>query len=561
MRIRIIPPIFALGLVFVGLAPTASGGAYGNGPGELRAGVAAVSITPVDDRGILWQEPYVDGNRNGRYDPPAGWRFWRHSDPYKDENGNGKWDGPFLAGFSHKKDYYVAKEVHDPIWARALVLTLGKRRIALVALDLVGLFYHDVQWIRQAVSDLAFDYVLIASTHTHSAPDSLGLWGPDRFTDGKDPRFMDHIRRQTAKAIRHAERSAVPARLAFAQTTVPGDYGALIVDKRDPMVIDDRLLAMRVIGPSGQTLAIIVNGASHPEALGGVHSFISSDFPHYLRVALEQGGPVIQGEPLKSWGGTAVYFSGAVGGLLTPLGAKVRDESDQILPQRSIEKTQRIGELMAWAVTRALERAEPVIVTDFAVQSRRVMITADNRLQRYLLNKGVLQRMTFRNGEPAGQEGDDIETEVGLITFYGDQGPLAEMLAVPGEMFPELSQGGFLSSSAECWAHTPRKKAFDGIGRERTAAARPELSPEPILQTYFKSPFTFLIGLANDELGYIVPSNDFVFPQFFPFFRYGTDRCGDSDHYEETRSASSWMAPVISESLIRMLIRSADPDG
>ena len=549
----LLPPLLVLLTLASSSIPC---GAAESPDANLRVGVAAVPITPVDGAGKLWQEPFSDTNGNGRYDPPHGWRFWRHADPFVDENGNGKWDGPFLAGYGHKKKYYVADGVHDPIWARALVIQLNGKRIALVALDLVGLFNEEVERIRREVSDLRYDYVLVASTHTHSAPDSMGLWGPDPFTDGRDPRFMDYIRKQTVEAIRQADRSTVPAHLTFAQTRVPDTFGSLIYDKRDPVVIDDRILALRAVDDSGRTIAILVNAASHPEALGGDYSVISSDFPHYVRRSLEDGGPIVQGNPLPAWGGKTVYFSGAVGGLMTPLGAKVLDESGVVLPQRSFEKTQRIGEIMAWAVTRALAEAKPAEVSGIEVQTRRLMLPVDNRIQKYLQKKGVLKRPTFSNGKPAGTQGDDIETEVGLITFFDGKAPVAQILAVPGELFPELNQGGFLSGTSPCWKITERKKAMDGVGRERTAAAHPDVTPEPILQTYYRSPTTFLFGLANDELGYIVPMNDFVFPRLFPFVRYGKDRCGDTDHYEESRSPSSWMAPALNETLIKMLIES-----
>jgi len=95
----------------------------------LLAGAAALTITPVDDHGALWQEPYEDRNRNGRYDAPDPDRPARRGEPFTDANGNGKWDGPFLAGFFHHGPYYTATGVHDPLWARALVLEQGGRSL------------------------------------------------------------------------------------------------------------------------------------------------------------------------------------------------------------------------------------------------------------------------------------------------------------------------------------------------------------------------------------------------------------------------------------------------
>ncbi|MBI3610225.1 MAG: hypothetical protein HY204_05935, partial [Nitrospirae bacterium] len=154
--------------------------------------------------------------------------------------------------------------------------------------------------------------------------------------------------------------------------------------------------------------------------------------------------------------------------------------------------------------------------------------------------------------------GQDIQTEVGLITLRGrttdtKDSPLAQIITVPGELFPEIAQGGYLEDRDVCWTVTERKKAMDGIGKERVAAANPGTAREPVLRDFFKAPYLFLFGLANDELGYIVPANDFVFPTYNPGPIFGTDRCGSKDHYEETLSASSRMAPAVIQALTGLI--------
>lgn len=520
---------------------------------SLYVGAAALEITPVDKKGRLWQEPYIDTNDNGRYDAPHPRRRNKRFDPFTDLNGNKKWDGPFLAGYKHKKEYYVAKGVHDPLWARAIVIESNDTKIALVALDLVGLFNPEVQARRKDVADLGFDYILIASTHTHSGPDSMGLWGPRPLMDGKDPRFMVYIRSQTEKAIRKADASVAPARLSFIETQFPKEFGTTIEDRRDPIVIDDGLRALIAKTFTGETITILVNGSPHPETLGGATGFISSDFPHYIRKGLEEGAYTVGGETFSGLGGVAIYFSGSVGGLMTTLGAKVKDESGQVLPQRSFEKTQRIGELAASAVAKAVEKSSPVEITRISMGVESLYLPIDNRYFKRLLKTEVIRRMTYTKGKPAGTKGKDIKTEVGLITFFSEEKPVAEFVAIPGELFPELVQGGLLSEDKQCRATTHRKKVMDGKGRERIGAANPGVPHEPLLGDYFNSPIHFVLGLANDELGYIVPANDFVFPKYTPGPEYGIDRCGDDDHYEETVSASSIMARKINEALIEML--------
>jgi len=532
----------------------------------LLAGAAALPITPVDEQGRLWQEPYTDDNGNGRYDAPNPLNPSAPSDRFEDTNHNGKWDGPFLAGFKHKKSYYTATGVHDPLWTRVLILQSGDVKLALVALDVVGYLYPEVQAMRKEAADLGFRQLIVASTHTHEGPDTVGLWGPNPFTDGKDPRLMQYIRSQTLAALREADRRLQPARLSLAETTLPESYGQIIADLRDPIVLDKRLNVLRLEDLQGHTIATVVNGAIHPETSGGQGSLISSDFPHYLREGIEKGGFTLQGRTVQGIGGIAIYINGAVGGLMTTLRTKVKDESGTVLPQRSWEKMQRIGELIAGAVLESLRGSTPVSVEGLDVKTKTFMLPLDNRYLQTLISKGVIQRETYTDGRPIKLPavGQDVQTEVDLITLRGRpdaKSPqpgtidraLAQMITVPGELFPEIALGGYLEDTDTCWKVTDRKKSIDGIGKERIAAAHPGVAREPVLKEFLTAPYSFLFGLANDELGYIVPANDFVFPTYHPAPVFGVDRCGSKDHYEETISTSSRMAPMVTQALIELI--------
>src|SRR4051794_17806326 len=85
----------------------------------------------------------------------------------------------WLAGFGKGRK---ATGVHDPIMARAVVLATGKHKIALVSVDVVGLFHETVERVREELQ--GFMYVLVSSTHNHEGPDTLGLWGPNLFQSG-----------------------------------------------------------------------------------------------------------------------------------------------------------------------------------------------------------------------------------------------------------------------------------------------------------------------------------------------------------------------------------------
>src|SRR5258706_150392 len=90
----------------------------------------------------------------------------------------------YIAGYESKR---VAEGVHDDLWARALVLDDGTTRMAVVALDLIGVSNLRVEKMRAGITSVPAENILIACTHVHSGPDTLGIWGPNFATTGIDP--------------------------------------------------------------------------------------------------------------------------------------------------------------------------------------------------------------------------------------------------------------------------------------------------------------------------------------------------------------------------------------
>ena len=58
------------------------------------------------------------------------------------------------------------------------------------------------------------------------------------------------------------------------------------------------------------------------------------------------------------------------------------------------------------------------------------------------------------------------------------------------------------------------------------------------------TPYRFLIGLADDELGYLLPSNEFVYPR---------NPLNPGAHYEETMSLSKYATPLLVEAWASLL--------
>lgn len=94
----------------------------------------------------------------------------------------------WMGGFSQGR---AATGVHDPLWARALVLFRDREYVAFVVTDLIGLMAWRIDRMRTTLANdgFAFERVLVQATHNHDSPDTVGIWGPDRATSGIDPAY------------------------------------------------------------------------------------------------------------------------------------------------------------------------------------------------------------------------------------------------------------------------------------------------------------------------------------------------------------------------------------
>ncbi len=407
----------------------------------------------------------------------------------------------FIAGFGINRR---ATGVHDPIWVRCLTLSDGKTTVAFVGIDVIGFFYEpDVLAVRELVRKRWHRpvTVLIATTHNHEGPDTLGLWGPSPLKTGRDERYMAWLRQQTAECILDALKRMEPATLVFAMNQRQ-DLAALQLDTRLPLVKDHRLLVMQAISiKTGKAIGTLVNWANHPEVLGSQNSLLSADFCWALYERLE-----------ALVGGIPVFWNGAIGGLITPLGEEVKvidPRSGQPAPEASFQKAELIGQIVADAAAEALKGKSVVRLAKgtLRVLLRPLFVPMQNERFRLAAGSEVLVRPLYTKGKPDlrtvstelpldGSKvtvkkalGEELRTEVGVVAIYpaGKKKPITLFLLIPGEVYPELVYGGITRYPGADFEQAP---------------------PEPILMDAVRqigAPFVFVVGMANDEIGYIIP--------------------------------------------------------
>lgn len=511
--------------------------------GPLQVGAAAVAITPTCFEG--WE----DADGNGEYSESSevfydcgcdrlcdGDEGWPGAD---DGEGDGEFQAVWIAGFGQGRP---ANGVHDDLWARAVVFDQGDVRVAVVALDVVGWFYDDVLKIREAVAarDLDVDHVVVHATHQHEGPDTLGQWGPGLTTSGVDPDYQAYVVDRSAQAVADAVSGLVPATLragAIDTTADWGDKGSrnTVRDSRDPVIIDELLYTLHAADGDGNTIATVIGWSNHPEVVGADNLLLTSDFAHYLREYVETG----VGEH-AGLGGTAVFLNGTVGGLMTPLGVTVTDDDGVDWEGDTFEKADAMGRVLARLALESVADSAPATEPALALRSDEFFVPVENYAFQAMFLVGVFERALFNYDESADLD-DDNRPEVLTGMDYLELGPVS-MLTVPGELAPEVAIGGYDGSRV----HTTQD---DFIDPDNPNPPDVDAAPEgPYLKDRMSGEHQWIIGLGNDELGYLIPPYDYELHPDAPYISEP-----EGDHYEETNSIGPSATPRVEEQAGRLL--------
>ncbi len=216
-----------------------------------------------------------------------------------------------MSGYFHER---LATGTLNPLKARAMVLTQGQTRTAIVSCDIIGLSptaSAQARKIASAETGIPAENLLLAATHTHTGP---LYWGALRNhfhrlaveKSGSDPCEQVDYPRQLAegiaKAIAQATTTARPARLEAGKTRQeglsfnrrfhmknsevrfnPGVLNPDIVRPAGPIDPDVGIVSVR--DAHGRRLAALVNFALHLDTTGG--TLYAADYPYFLEQSLQ----------------------------------------------------------------------------------------------------------------------------------------------------------------------------------------------------------------------------------------------------------------------------------
>jgi Neutral/alkaline non-lysosomal ceramidase, N-terminal len=322
--------------------------------------------------------------------------------------------GGYGAYFFSENTCRWSEGVHDPLQASALVLDDGlSDPVFIINLDVVGIVITDTLVIQQRIADrLGVDgaRVIIASTHSHGAPDTIGIWGvmlPP--ISGRDDDFIGIMidgAVEAGVAAYDDRRPAVADIGAGQEPTLHFNDQAHL----DPNAgLDSTVTVVRFTEPGGAALATLTSWGCHATVMSNENYLITADYPGAFVRHMDE-----------ALGGVNVFVNGNLGGGVMPYNRSSGGTWG------TWEELDEFGETLAATTQDILTTAEPIDDVRLSYDMIRITTTVRNPLFALLGQMNLIPR-------PMPLLGQEGYTVVAALQF----GPLF-FASLPGEVAPSV---------------------------------------------------------------------------------------------------------------------------
>jgi hypothetical protein len=204
----------------------------------------------------------------------------------------------------------------------------------------------------------------------------------------------------------------------------------------------------------------------------------------------------------------------------SPLGATIKDpKTGENAPRESFRFAEVLGNRVVEIALDSIKRAQPAAIDSIEFRKKTISIP--------IANKGFVMAMeagVFGGRKKPNADGTDA-TEAGYVRLSGGGRAQLEIALIPGELYPELSVGGI--------------QKYEG-------ADYPDAPFEPAIKKMMSAPYRMLFGLANDEIGYIIPKVEWDEKE--PWLQNAKRR-----HYGEVNSVGPETAPIITKAMDELI--------
>ncbi|HPD16958.1 MAG TPA: neutral/alkaline non-lysosomal ceramidase N-terminal domain-containing protein [Planctomycetota bacterium] len=247
-----------------------------------------------------------------------------------------------MGGYVARAD--PAQGIHDPLFARALVLDDGAQRVALISADLPEVtpaFANDVRGRIAQELGIPPTHSLLAVSHTHAGPLVAG-----HRVNTPDPFYLETLHDRLLGVVRAAARVLRPASIGAGRGKVylgvnrragRQDTGAPQPQGR-PGYASPYTRVLVAAEQGGGPLAILFTYGAHPNVLGPENLQISGDYAGFAERAIEE-----------NYGGNAVglFALGFAG------------DVDAQHSKRSFDEAETLGTALSRAVLEEMKAIRP----------------------------------------------------------------------------------------------------------------------------------------------------------------------------------------------------------
>ena len=289
----------------------------------------------------------------------------------------------------------------DALAARALVLEHDGTRVTWITLDVVAVDQSFMRTLGTRLGD-GVGTLLVSASHTHSGPggyvDSVmaGMLVMDR----RDPAVLESIVAAAETAVRRAEATRAPARIATASIDGP----AITVSRlRRPL--DPELMVLGVRRPDGAPVAVVWNFAIHGTMLGPRNRVLSGDVIGVASQHVE-----------RAIGAPAMFVAGALGDV-----SPARHGADAL---------ETAGTALGATVLAAWRAAASMAATSLTTRTATLALPAPRLSLRNCLGRFVPRALTLPLGRMFPREATLTAVALGDVAW----------ITVPGELQTALGQ-------------------------------------------------------------------------------------------------------------------------
>lgn len=291
----------------------------------------------------------------------------------------------------------LSQGVRDPLYAKAVVIEAGDKRLALVGLDL-GRSPERAMMdrIRDAVKVASsIDFVMLSGSHTHHGPvielkDQEGM-GKGKFDDAVA--YVAELEKKLIAVINEAATKLQDARIGWGSADV--DMNRNRHKKFEPKPTDPELTVIRFDDLEGNPIALMTNYAAHPTMHPGEDLRFSAEWPGEMMDHVEE-----------ALGTNVGFLQGAAG----DLSCKPTEET------RGIEA---FGAALGAEVVKIAKAIETKVPENPSIQGKDEMFTYQTRIPvDNDIVKGLLARAFFPEFSAAAfapMKGDQITPQLTTI--------------------------------------------------------------------------------------------------------------------------------------------------